>query len=241
MSNQFNAIRLSHSTASSDEAGIVMSPLAASVNSRIQHTDGSLVITNRGLYGIADVSTENDLAVGTPTVQPTRSNESPAAARKLSNATVALTLMSLCLSVMLSALDLTIVTTAVPAIVGSFKSKVGYVWIGSAYILAYAAITPVWGSVADIWGRKPIMVIAVATFLAGSLLCALAPNMDALIAGRAIQGLGASGMSIMVNVVISDMFSLRDRGLYLATTSMVWAVGSAVGPVLGGVFTTRLK
>ena len=213
MSNQLNAIRSSHSTASNDEAGIVMSPLAASVDGRIQHTADSLLITHRGLSGSANVSTENDLALCTPTVPPARSRESLAAARKLSNATIALTMMSLCLSVTLSALDLTIVTTAVPAIVGSFKSRVGYVWIGSAYIFAYAAITPVWGSVADIWGLKPIMLIAVAIFLAGSLLCALAPNMDALIAGRAIQGFGASGMSIMVNVVISDMFSLRDRGL----------------------------
>jgi MFS family permease len=63
--------------------------------------------------------------------------------------------------------------------------------------------------------------------------------MDALIAGRAVQGLGASGMGTMVNVIICDTFSLRDRGLYLAITSLVWAVGSAVGPVIGGIFTTR--
>jgi MFS family permease len=150
-------------------------------------------------------------------------------------------MMSLCLSVLLSALDLTIVTPAIPAIVGTFKTAAGYIWVGSAYTLAYAAITPVWGSVSDIWGRKPIMLIAVAVFLVGSLVCALAPHMDALIAGRAIQGLGGSGMGIMVNIVVSDMFSLRDRGLYLAITSLVWAVGSAIGPVLGGVFTTRLS
>jgi MFS family permease len=147
----------------------------------------------------------------------------------------------LCLSATLSALDLTIMTPAIPAIVGSFNSVTGYIWIGTAFILANTAITPVWGSVSNIWGRKPIMLAAVAVFLVGSLLCALAPHMDALIAGRAIQGLGASGMSIMVNVVISDMFSLRDRGLYLAITSVVWAVATAIGPVIGGVFTTRLE
>lgn len=65
--------------------------------------------------------------------------------------------------------------------------------------------------------------------------------MDVFIVGRAIQGLGGSGIGIMVNIVVSDMFSLRDRGLYLATTSLVWAVGSAIGPVLGGVFTERLR
>ncbi|OQD93368.1 hypothetical protein PENSOL_c033G10224 [Penicillium solitum] len=98
--------------------------------------------------------------------------------------------MSLCLSALLSALDLTIVTPAIPAIVGSLKSAAGYTWVGSAYTLAYAAITPVWGSVSDIWGRKPIMLIAVAIFLLGSLVCAFAPKMDVLIVGRAIQGLG---------------------------------------------------
>ncbi|PKX89873.1 MDR family MFS transporter [Aspergillus novofumigatus IBT 16806] len=186
--------------------------------------------------GLARVSsTADDNA--TPAPAPSSSAESP----RLTTATIAWTMMSLCLSVLLSALDLTIVTPAIPAIVGTFKTAAGYIWVGSAYTLAYAAITPVWGSVSDIWGRKPIMLIAVAVFLVGSLVCALAPHMDALIAGRAIQGLGGSGMGIMVNIVVSDMFSLRDRGLYLAITSLVWAVGSAIGPVLGGVFTTRLS
>ncbi|KAL3477764.1 major facilitator superfamily domain-containing protein [Aspergillus californicus] len=159
----------------------------------------------------------------------------------LTTTTVVWTMMSLCLSVLLSALDLTIVTPAIPAIVGTFKTTAGYTWVGGAYTLAYAAITPVWGSVADIWGRKPIMLISMAVFLVGSLVCALAPHMNALIIGRVIQGLGGSGMGIMVNIVVSDMFSLRDRGLYLATTSIVWAVGSTIGPVLGGVFTTKLS
>ncbi|CAG8938061.1 unnamed protein product [Penicillium salamii] len=131
------------------------------------------------------------------------------------DAKIALTMMSLCISSAHSSL--------LPVTLG---------W-GGAYTLAYAAVTPVWGSVSDIWGRKPIMLIAVAIFLVGSLVCALAPKMNALIVGRAIQGLGGSGMGIMVNIIVSDMFSLRDRGLYLAITSLAWAVGSAIGPVLG--------
>lgn len=158
-----------------------------------------------------------------------------------SGASVFLTITSLCISCTMSALDLTIVTTAVPTIVSSFQSVAGYIWIGSAYILAYTAVTPIWGSVANIWGRKPIILISLAIFLEGSLLCALAPRMEALIAGRVIQGLGGSGMGIIVNIIISDMFSLRERGLYLAIVSIVWAVGSAAGPVLGGVFITRLS
>ncbi|CAG7935307.1 unnamed protein product [Penicillium salamii] len=132
------------------------------------------------------------------------------------DAKIALTMMSLCISVLLSALDLTIVTPAIPAISGSLKSAAGYTWVGGAYTLAYAAV-PRYGAI----------------FLVGSLVCALAPKMNALIVGRAIQGLGGSGMGIMVNIIVSDMFSLRDRGLYLAITSLAWAVGSAIGPVLG--------
>jgi predicted MFS family arabinose efflux permease len=225
MSYRLNAVHSSAPEASNNDA-IAMLPAAAGMNSGKQDNIHSATAINAEPPSSAGAPTDNGLA-----------------AQKLSGANIALTMTSLCLSVTLSALDLTIVTTAVPAIVGSFKSGsvAGYIWVGSAFILAQTAITPVWGSVADIWGRKPIMLIAVAIFLAGSLLCALAQHMEALIAGRAVQGLGASGMGIMVNVVISDMFSLRDRGLYLAITSIVWAVGSAVGPVVGGVFTTRLK
>lgn len=180
----------------------------------------------------------HNLAGGTPTepnVTPAEQTPSP------SGTAAALIMVPLCLSVTMAALDLTIVTPAIPAMVSDFNSESGYVWIGSAFILASTASTPVWGSVADIWGRKPIILISVAIFLVGSLLCALSTNIDTLVAGRTVQGLGASGMGTMVNVIICDTFSLRDRGLYLAITSIVWAVASAVGPVIGGIFTTMLR
>jgi MFS family permease len=199
------------------------------------------IVNNRAPLARANVPNAVDNANAAPARAPSGSSEQATESPRLSSANIAWTMMSLCLSVLLSALDLTIVTPAIPAIVGSFQSAAGYTWVGGAYTLAYAAVTPVWGSVSDIWGRKPIMLIAVAIFLVGSLVCALAPKMNALIVGRAIQGLGGSGMGIMVNIVVSDMFSLRDRGLYLAITSLVWAVGSAIGPVLGGVFTEKLR
>ncbi|KAH9988905.1 major facilitator superfamily domain-containing protein [Xylariaceae sp. FL0662B] len=158
---------------------------------------------------------------------------------KRSATSIALLMLPLCLSVLLSALDITIVTPAIPTIVGSLGSVAGYTWIGSAFILSSTATTPLWGTVADIWGRKPVILIAIVIFLGGSLLCALAPGMDALIAGRAVQGLGAAGMGTMVNVIICDSFSMRDRGLYLAVTSLVWALGSAIGPILGGLLTEK--
>ncbi|KAK9792879.1 putative MFS transporter [Seiridium cardinale] len=178
-----------------------------------------------------------------PSPQPPSHDHEPArsgSTAKLSRAKTTLTMVSLCLSVLLSALDMTIVVTAVPAIVASLRSVTGYIWVGSAFTLGLTAVTPIWGSVADIWGRKPVILSALAIFLAASVVCAVAPQIDALIVGRAIQGVGAAGMSVMVNTIICDMFSLRERGLYLAITSMVWAIGSAIGPILGGVFTTRL-
>ncbi|KAI0867201.1 major facilitator superfamily domain-containing protein [Hypoxylon argillaceum] len=148
-------------------------------------------------------------------------------------------MLPLCLSTLLSALDITIVIPAVPTIVASLGSVAGYIWIGSAYILASTATAPLWGTVADIWGRKPIILVAVAIFLGGSLLCALAPNINALIAGRTVQGLGAAGMGTMVNVIICDFFSVRDRGLYLGFTSLAHALGSAIGPLVGGALTEK--
>ncbi|TPX08847.1 uncharacterized protein E0L32_009665 [Thyridium curvatum] len=161
--------------------------------------------------------------------------------KKRSRTNIAISMTILCLSVVLSALDLTIVTTAMPAIVASFGSVSGYTWIGGSFVLAQTATTPVWGSLSDIWGRKIIKLVALAAFLVGSLVCAVVKDLESFIAGRAIQGLGAAGMGSMVNIIISDMFSLRDRGAYFAITSVVWAVISAIGPLLGGVFTTLIS
>lgn len=85
------------------------------------------------------------------------------------------------------------------------------------------------------------MLVANAIFFAGSLVCALVDELDVFIAGRAIQGLGAGGMQTMVNICISDLFSQRDRGVYYGLTSVVWAVASGVGPVIGGAFTAKLR
>lgn len=194
--------------------------------------------TDRGMNSISSNSQSQHDGTNSGSVTGAVAQQEPLAAKQ-SGMAIALIMAHLCLSVLLSSLDLTMVTPAVPSIAAEFQSSSGYIWVGGAFILGSTAVTPVWGSVADIWGRKPIMLIAQAFFFAGSLLCALAPNMDAFIAGRGIQGIGASGMGILVNVIVCDTFSMRDRGLYLAVTSVMWAVGTAVGPVLGGVFTTR--
>jgi MFS family permease len=150
-------------------------------------------------------------------------------------------MLSLCLSVFLAALDISIITTALPTISEHFHSTAGYTWIGSAYLLATAASTPSWGKFSDIWGRKPVLLCASVIFFIGSLLAAVSVSIQMLIAARAIQGLGGGGLIILVNISISDLFSMRNRGQYFGMIGMVWAFASAVGPILGGVFTQRVS
>jgi MFS family permease len=121
--------------------------------------------------------------------------------------------------------------------VANLHSASGYGWIGGAYSLASAASAPIWAKISDIWGRKPIMLAAVILFFFSSMICALSTSMNMLIAGRALQGVAAGGLGNMVNIVISDLFSLRDRGLYFAVMHVMWALAGGVGPILGGAFT----
>ncbi|KUI55839.1 hypothetical protein VP1G_03217 [Cytospora mali] len=150
-----------------------------------------------------------------------------------------LIMISLCSAVFLSALDTTIVTVAVPTISDDFNSTAGYTWIGSAYLLANAAAAPSWGKISDIWGRKPVILSAVGVFWIGSLLAGVSVNMAMLIVGRAVQGIGGGGIMTLCNICISDLFSMRKRGMYMGIISLVWAVAGGFGPVLGGVFTTK--
>lgn len=159
----------------------------------------------------------------------------------LKTSRIAVIMISLSASVFVSALDITIISTASPNIASYFRSASGYTWIGSAYTLANTATTPTWGKVSDIWGRKPLLLVGLVIFFLGSMVCALADSIEMLIAGRTIQGVGAAGLNILVNICISDLFALRDRGLYFGLLSVVWAFASGVGPVLGGVFSEKLS
>lgn len=108
-----------------------------------------------------------------------------------------------------TALDQTIVATAVPTITSELHSASGYVWIGGVYMLANAAGGPIWAKISDIWGRKPILLTAVVMFFCSSIICAEARSMKMLIIGRSLQGTAGGGMVQLVMITISDIFSIR--------------------------------
>ena len=170
---------------------------------------------------------------------PPQGNNSPEASRtKLQTVTI---MLSLCAALFLAALDITIVTTALPTICEYFNSDAGYTWIGSAYLLANAASTPSWGKISDIWGRKPILLLAMWIFFVGSTLAATSISIAMLIVARAVQGIGGGGVVVLVNICVSDLFSPRSRGKYLGIIGIVWALASALGPLLGGAFAQRVS
>ncbi|KAJ5522820.1 Efflux pump dotC [Penicillium frequentans] len=145
-------------------------------------------------------------------------------------------MVALSLSMFVAALDQTIIATAIPTIAAKFDSAAGYTWIGGAYLLANAAGSCIWAKLSDIWGRKLILLIAVAWFLISSIICAAAVNMQMLIAGRALQGIAGGGLLQLNTIIISDLFSVRHRSLYLGLMEVMWALAGGIGPLLGGAF-----
>jgi EmrB/QacA subfamily drug resistance transporter len=149
-------------------------------------------------------------------------------------------LMSLLLTMFLAALDQTIVATALPTIGRQFNDVSNLSWVITAYLLASTAVAPVFGTLSDIYGRRVMITVSLVLFTAGSILCAVAPNMPVLIVARGLQGLGGGGIMPVVQTVISDVVSPRERGRYQAYFSGVWMAAGLMGPVLGGVFAEHL-
>ncbi|KAF7954595.1 hypothetical protein EAE96_005715 [Botrytis aclada] len=156
----------------------------------------------------------------------------------MSKGKLILILAALCLSAFLAAIDAVLITPALPIIVKDLgASDSGYSWIGSSYLLALAASSPVWSKVSDVFGRKPILLIANFIFLVGSLIAALSHSVGMLIAAHAVQGLGGGGIITLVEISVGHMFSQRQRGLFYGIYGAVWAFATAIGPIIGGAFT----
>jgi EmrB/QacA subfamily drug resistance transporter len=140
----------------------------------------------------------------------------------------------LMLVMLLAALDQTIVATALPTIVNDLGGLEHISWVTSAYLLAQTAVTPLYGKLGDLYGRKRILQTAVVLFLIGSALCGQAQTMTELIAFRAVQGLGAGGLIVLTQAVIGDIVPPRERGRYQGIFGGVFGLASVAGPLLGG-------
>lgn len=145
-------------------------------------------------------------------------------------------LLALMLATSLVAMDATILATAASTIAGEFDAFARVPWLFSGYTLAQAVTVPVYGRLADVLGRKRLMMLGIGLFLAGSVLCALAPTMTVLIASRVVQGLGAGAIMPMSMTIASDIFTIAERAKAQGYLSSVWAIASVAGPTLGGVF-----
>ncbi|TCD63100.1 hypothetical protein EIP91_006004 [Steccherinum ochraceum] len=144
-----------------------------------------------------------------------------------------LVFVALCSAQLLSALDLGGVGTAAPTIVSNLNGT-DFTWVGSAYSLSSAACLPLSGNLAQIFGRRPILLASLILFAAGSAISASAHSMSILIGGRAIQGVGGGGIQSLVAIVTADITSLRDRGLFTGIIGVMWTLGSVIGPFVTG-------
>jgi EmrB/QacA subfamily drug resistance transporter len=147
----------------------------------------------------------------------------------------------LMLVLLMASLDQTIVSTALPTIVGDLGGLSHISWVVTAYLLAQTAVTPVYGKLGDLYGRKIVLQFALVIFLAGSALCGLSQSLTELIVFRAVQGLGGGGLIVGTMAAIGDVVSPRERGRYQGMFGAVFGLASVIGPLLGGFFTTSLS
>src|SRR5919197_6305711 len=151
------------------------------------------------------------------------------------------TVMSgLMIAMLLAMLDNMVVGTAMPTIVGELGGLKNLAWVVTAYTLATAVATPVWGKLGDLYGRKGVFMAAIVLFLIGSTLAGMSQSMNELIAFRGVQGLGAGGLMVSAMAIIGDLVPPRERGRYQGLMAAVMPLAMIGGPLLGGLFTDHL-
>jgi len=160
---------------------------------------------------------------------------------QLTHRQVLIVFSGLMLGMLLAALDQTIVSTALPTIVGDFGGLQHLSWVITAYLLTSTASVPIYGKLSDMYGRKLLFQFAIVVFLIGSLLSGASQSMLQLVLFRGFQGLGGGGIMAMAMAIIGDVVSPRERGRYQGYTGAVFALSSVAGPLLGGIFTDQLS
>lgn len=144
-------------------------------------------------------------------------------------------LAALMITLSLVAIDGTVIATAVPSIVGDLGGFSQFPWLFSAYLLTQAVTTPLYGRYSDLVGRRPVLLAGIGLFVLGSLLCGIAWSMPALIAARAVQGLGAGAVQPMVMTIVGDLYSVQERSQVQGYIAAVWGASSVLGPLVGGL------
>ena len=150
-------------------------------------------------------------------------------------------LLAVMLSIGLVAIDTTILATAVPSVVEDLGGFAQFPWLFSVYLLTTAVTVPIYGKLADVLGRKPVMLLGIGLFVGGSVLCGFAWSMTGLIVFRAIQGLGAGAVQPMGMTIVGDIYTMEERAKVQGYIASVWAMASLIGPTLGGVFSDYLS
>src|SRR4051794_38725455 len=164
----------------------------------------------------------------------------PAPPQPLTHLEIRSIIFGIMLAMLLAALDQTIVATAMPTIGRELGDLEHLPWIVTAYLLASTAVTPLYGKFSDTHGRRVTLLIGIATFLVGSVACALAPTMLILIVARGLQGLGGGGLISLAQTIIADIVAPKERGRYQVYIASVFVASSLLGPVLGGLFAEHL-
>jgi EmrB/QacA subfamily drug resistance transporter len=159
----------------------------------------------------------------------------------MSNKRIAVITLGIMLGIFMASMEATVVATAMPTIVGQLGGLASYSWVFSGYMLTSTTTVPLFGKFSDLYGRRRVFAVAMALFLAGSLLCGMAQSMQQLIIFRVVQGVGAGGILPLAFTIIADLFTFEQRARMQGVFSGVWGVSSVIGPLLGGFLVDRVS